>query len=249
VSDKVAELINKWREPSSRADSHLMRKCADELESILPARDQERDAQRDSEHDGVPGMWICPTCEFQLTKSWISPDLMKVAINREDNCDLCPNDGSRLIQLSWKKACENQEKYIADMLKRQDERDAATRLATLDAVAVCVDETIRDEFREGHASADGPRSEIVAKYTRRAILALRTAPDLAWLERVKAQARAEAVEQCAVEAGERSPEGVSSHTMLGDMWDERIAALRKAAAKPVEGGESTDKTSAPQSAP
>jgi hypothetical protein len=41
-----------------------------------------------------------------------------------------------------------------------------------------------------------------------------------------AKARADEIEQCAVEAGERSPEGVSSHTMLGDMWDERIRALR-----------------------
>jgi hypothetical protein len=37
---------------------------------------------------------------------------------------------------------------------------------------------------------------------------------------------ADAIEQCAIEAGERSPEGVSSHTMLGDMWDSRISALR-----------------------
>lgn len=43
-------------------------------------------------------------------------------------------------------------------------------------------------------------------------------------------AQANAIEQCAVEAGERSPEGVSSHTMLGDMWDRRIRNLR--AAKP-----------------
>lgn len=41
-------------------------------------------------------------------------------------------------------------------------------------------------------------------------------------------AQANAIEQCAVEAGERSPEGVSSHTMLGDMWDRRIRNLRDA---------------------
>jgi hypothetical protein len=45
-------------------------------------------------------------------------------------------------------------------------------------------------------------------------------------ERERLEARIDAIEQCAVEAGERSPEGVSSHTMLGDMWDERIAGLR-----------------------
>lgn len=42
---------------------------------------------------------------------------------------------------------------------------------------------------------------------------------------------AEAIEQCAIEAGERSPEGVSSHTMLGDMWDERILKLRAGASQ------------------
>ena len=36
----------------------------------------------------------------------------------------------------------------------------------------------------------------------------------------------EAIEQCAIEAGERSPEGVSSHSMLGDRWDARILALK-----------------------
>jgi hypothetical protein len=40
--------------------------------------------------------------------------------------------------------------------------------------------------------------------------------------RGEAKGRLEATEQCAIEAGERSPEGVSSHSMLGDMWDERI---------------------------
>lgn len=39
------------------------------------------------------------------------------------------------------------------------------------------------------------------------------------------KARQAEIEQCAIEAGERSPEGVSSHTMLGDMWDARIRAL------------------------
>lgn len=45
---------------------------------------------------------------------------------------------------------------------------------------------------------------------------------------------AETVEQCAIEAGERSPEGVSSHTMLGDMWDERIRAALAAAKEKVK---------------
>lgn len=43
---------------------------------------------------------------------------------------------------------------------------------------------------------------------------------------VRREALADATEQCAIEAGERSPEGVSSHSMLGDMWDERIQKLR-----------------------
>ena len=34
-----------------------------------------------------------------------------------------------------------------------------------------------------------------------------------------------ALEQCAIEAGERTPDGKSSGTMLGDMWDKRIRAL------------------------
>lgn len=49
------------------------------------------------------------------------------------------------------------------------------------------------------------------------------------LDRMMAQARADATEQCAIEAGERSSEGVSSHTMLGDMWDERILRDRQGA--------------------
>jgi hypothetical protein len=75
-----------------------------------------------SEPDGVPGMWMCPTCEFQLTKSFISPDLTKVGVNRNDDCELCPNDGARMIPLSWKRACENQEKFIADLFKRLDSK-------------------------------------------------------------------------------------------------------------------------------
>ncbi len=44
----------------------------------------------------------------------------------------------------------------------------------------------------------------------------------------EAEAQRAAIEQCAVESGERSPEGVSSHTMLGDMWDRRISGLASA---------------------
>ena len=46
------------------------------------------------------------------------------------------------------------------------------------------------------------------------------------INRLLKQREAAAIEQCAIEAGERSPEGVSSHTMLGDMWDSRIQKLR-----------------------
>jgi hypothetical protein len=50
------------------------------------------------------------------------------------------------------------------------------------------------------------------------------------LEAARREAARAAIEQCAIEAGERSPEGVSSHTMLGDMWDARIRALASGAA-------------------
>lgn len=50
------------------------------------------------------------------------------------------------------------------------------------------------------------------------------------LQEHDAKLQIEAIEQCAIEAGERSPEGVSSHTMLGDMWDERVTKLRAALA-------------------
>jgi len=46
--------------------------------------------------------------------------------------------------------------------------------------------------------------------------------------REKTKAQIEAIEQCAVEAGERGLKGESSGTMLGDMWDARIAELRAA---------------------
>lgn len=54
------------------------------------------------------------------------------------------------------------------------------------------------------------------------LAALLSDPDRSALDAFKA----EAIEQCAIEAGERSPEGVSSHSILGDMWDARIRALR-----------------------
>lgn len=54
-------------------------------------------------------------------------------------------------------------------------------------------------------------------------------PAIAEVERRDARVAKEAIVQCAIEAGERSPEGVSSHSMLGDMWDRRIAALQATA--------------------
>lgn len=55
----------------------------------------------------------------------------------------------------------------------------------------------------------------------------------AYVQQHMEKAVAGAIEQCAIEAGERSPEGVSSHTMLGNMWDDRIAAHRSKQAGPV----------------
>lgn len=52
-------------------------------------------------------------------------------------------------------------------------------------------------------------------------------------------ALADAIEQCAIESGERSPEGVSSHTMLGDMWDGRIRGYRASSSAGVEEADAT----------
>jgi len=47
-----------------------------------------------------------------------------------------------------------------------------THAAAIQAAADKIDEIIPEEFRKGHESIDGPRSEIVTKYTRRAVLAI-----------------------------------------------------------------------------
>jgi hypothetical protein len=64
---------------------------------------------------------------------------------------------------------------------------------------------------------------------QRAIRALGGKEAQAAIQHIKAEAQVEAINQCAIEAGERTPEGVSSGTQLGAMWDERIATLEAAA--------------------
>jgi hypothetical protein len=52
------------------------------------------------------------------------------------------------------------------------ERDSCVIAATLRTAADKIDEIIPAEFLRGHQCGDGPRSEIVTKYTRRAVLSI-----------------------------------------------------------------------------
>jgi hypothetical protein len=69
------------------------------------------------------------------------------------------------------------EKYpdTTEYIDGMSDAFCAGHAAAIQLVADKIDEIISEEFRRGHASADGVRCEIVIKYARRAILALEMA--------------------------------------------------------------------------
>ncbi len=106
-------------------------------------------------------------------------------------------------------------------------RDAdLTRLARAQGIREALDSVDKCEAHSEHF--EGPYY-INKESSIKNILALLDRDAEEALAEHDRQVVADAIEQCAVEAGERSPEGVSSHTMLGDMWDRRILELRSAA--------------------
>src|SRR5688572_10808503 len=52
----------------------------------------------------MPGAWICEKCGFVLQKNVLHVADGSVTANVADECDGCPNDGSPMRALTWRKA-------------------------------------------------------------------------------------------------------------------------------------------------
>lgn len=71
----------------------------------------------------VPGHWECPQCGFQQIRSILSPQ--GIGTDTRPHLEPCPNDGQDMVPLTWKRACEHQEKLITQLLQRDTENSEA----------------------------------------------------------------------------------------------------------------------------
>lgn len=68
----------------------------------------------------VPGLWECTQCVFALTRTTIdveSGGMGTTAADREEP-ELCPNDGSQMVRISWEKHARVMTERAGDEIRR-----------------------------------------------------------------------------------------------------------------------------------
>jgi hypothetical protein len=67
----------------------------------------------------IPGAFKCPQCGFVLTKNCINADTGEMGTREQEReSELCPNDGTMLVHVTWKDRVEEYDK----LLLQYDER-------------------------------------------------------------------------------------------------------------------------------
>lgn len=64
----------------------------------------------------VPGMWVCEDCGFTLSKSILSVSTGDIRVDRDETIEPCPNDQTRMVELTWQQYAEGLVKVAEEAL-------------------------------------------------------------------------------------------------------------------------------------
>jgi hypothetical protein len=86
---------------------------------LAQAKNQIADLARD-ERLFVPGLWRCPLCNFQLSRTSINAStgsMGTTAADREDT-EPCPNDATIMVRVSWQERCKELSSISVEYVER-----------------------------------------------------------------------------------------------------------------------------------
>lgn len=87
----------------------------------------------------MPGVWKCPKCAFELTKSTLYVKSGAIGPNL-DKPEACPNDGEAMGRVTWQEASKSNYDFAVKLL---DERDALrTKLTAAEARCTALAKTL-----------------------------------------------------------------------------------------------------------
>ncbi len=69
----------------------------------------------------VPGAWFCPNCPFRLQKNTIFAQTGEIGVNRDATSEACPNDGTTMQKVTWKKDAIESNEFVGKLMKENRE--------------------------------------------------------------------------------------------------------------------------------
>lgn len=85
----------------------------------------------------VPGHFRCTECGFQLFKQTLSAQTGNIGITENNLAtEPCPNDGTMMVKVTWKEACEGASERLTEVFNERDAaRESAQQMAVEAAAA------------------------------------------------------------------------------------------------------------------
>lgn len=108
----------------------------------------------------VPGRWECTACPYTVSKSVLSTADGELYASKEDG-GLCPNDGAKLVRVSWRKDAEFCRRFEDNLMTERDTL-MASRQRCMETAAKAANEAI----------VEGKRADTLTALLRRTAEAL-----------------------------------------------------------------------------
>lgn len=83
---------------------------------ILQRREMQQQLASNDELIYAPGEWKCEQCGFSLIKKALYVQTGQIGMDREEDLEGCPNDGSWMRRVTWKEIAINLGKRLESLV-------------------------------------------------------------------------------------------------------------------------------------
>ncbi len=83
---------------------------------ILQRREMQQQLVSNDELIYAPGEWKCEQCGFNLIKKALYVQTGQIGMDREEDLEGCPNDGSWMKRVTWKEIAINLGKQLESLV-------------------------------------------------------------------------------------------------------------------------------------
>jgi hypothetical protein len=111
----------------------------------------------------VPGLWMCPTCNFRMHKRIIGRH--DVGVDTSAHTDPCPNDGDAMLPVTWEDYSQGQELLLA---QKQEEINALRKQKSHPRITREFHEFIK-EYIDGYEMRDQDHGDYTPNANEKAV--------------------------------------------------------------------------------